>query len=232
MMFGYANSPAYSPCGPLDPAVPVPQTNLAAEYRFDEGTGSTLTDHGPNGHDGTITTATWSDFGLDFASGSAARVVLPADIFAFNTFTVCAAVTKSGPIPAGGQVLLERVDNFSFFVASPTFHHIYANFQDGGASITTLTATLDDMVRFLAFTFDGTALDTYYGGDSVTDAKTRSSLPSAAGAVTIGNSSSFSNAWGGSIGYLTVHEGPLSGNNLANVRAAMRASILARRGFA
>lgn len=61
----------------------IPTTGLLAEYRFDDGSGTTLTDYSGNNFNGTLVNSpAWSNGGLTFTRSSAQRVSLPSGLSA------------------------------------------------------------------------------------------------------------------------------------------------------
>lgn len=59
----------------------IPTAGLLAEYRFDEGAGTTLTDYSGNGFNGTLVNSpTWSNGGLNFTRSSLQQVTLPGGL--------------------------------------------------------------------------------------------------------------------------------------------------------
>jgi hypothetical protein len=117
--------------------IPIVQAGLVVYYRFDEGSGQTLTDHSSNGNSGTLgSTAgadtndpSWNAEGLSFATDDYVTTANNASARP-DAWTVCVAVkfapaVADQPLVAWGTIASARPGIYLSFLGSPYRTIIY-----------------------------------------------------------------------------------------------------------
>jgi hypothetical protein len=226
----------------------VVQDGLLAEWRFDDGAGTTLTDYSGNGHDGTLgadgAAPTWTAEGLSFDGG---------DIVAVPSFNPSSAeitvwvVIKQPTLPSTDEFFFCSGDfigdGISYFMSFGQGGHTFraAASDDGtldaGHNIdkeNVATDWADGAWHALAFTYSGSELKLYGDGAllSFSGGGTASGLFNITenviiGALLVGTPIA---PFSGSIAYITINEIVMDGDQLAAQYAAL-AAIMAARGI-
>ena len=155
-------------------------TGLVAAYSFDDGGGSVLTDTSGNGHNGTISGATWTsghDGGALSFDGTSASVDLGAlGTFYQSGFTLEGWVKKAGTKKDDGIV-----GSWSGSGPMLWIDHLGGDYQlTLGSSLSTYldsgqTPTVGQW-QYLTATFDGTTARYYIGGTEVASRVVSSSV--------------------------------------------------------
>ena len=227
--------------------VGIVQAGLLAEWRFDDGAGTTLTDYSGNGHHGTFgaggAAPTWTPAGLSFDGGD--YVSVPSVNPSGDEITVWYVAYKNSP--AGGGYVIAAGDYLGDGIAYNAGFGQAAG--DSFAVLVTDNGTLDpghhlildetsinyeDAWHALAFTFDGSTLRLYRNNTLVlTSGATISGLfditePVLIGANFVGGPVS---GLSGKIAYLTINEGVMTSEQMAAQYRALQV-IMAGRGIA
>ena len=217
-------------------------SGLLSEWRFDDGSGTTLTDY-VGSCDGTLTNSggsgapAWVTGGVAFTSANRHAINLPSGCFS-SAVTVqilayinpTAAGTGIFPLlgyqtgPGGFQVALKDAVYASYNFTNPGTANgsgyrsaVYLN-GFGPSLITTVIASGDDLVYV-----NGTLATVYYvGGDSVGTTKTDAMQ---FGASTGTGSGGF---WSGTMYYAAIYDRALTAGEVASNYAYMRSVVEGR----
>lgn len=137
------------------------QTGLMAEYRFNEGSGTQLTDYSANAYHGTLAgapnTPTWTTGGLSFSSSTNNYIDLPAALNTAQTIIVFYNTAASeltyqalwGPSTSGGPSLFFYQTSGGLTYTRPTI--IY------GGTFSTRTSDSATGTHMLSVAFDASA---------------------------------------------------------------------------
>jgi hypothetical protein len=222
---------------------------LLAEWRFDEGAGTTLTDFSGNGHHGTLgadsAAPTWTSAGLSFDGGD--HVTLPAFNPSGNEITVWVAINNVSATT--DEFFLSMGDfgpsDLSWFM---TYGSGGVNYRAGVDAVGNFqNATTSDREHqtsdyavdawmALAFSFDGSALKLFRNGDELTSNVTGRQNATALHHQTTGGfigglfNTTPVDRFSGHIAYVTVNEVAMDADQVAQQYQALR-SIMAARGI-
>ncbi len=210
---------------------PTSRTGLVAEFGFNDGTGTTLTDSSGNHNNGTISSATWSPglFGqaLSF-NGTNSWVTIPssASLNLTTGMTLEAWVKPAALTDWGAVIMKERTGGLSYAMyadngaGQPPSGYVHIgtsdNFITGGSALPLNTWS------HLAATYDGSNLDIYVNGYLAGTLGMTGALTTSTGALRIGGNSIWGEFFNGLIDEIRVYNRAL---NQAEIRSDMSTAI-------
>jgi chitodextrinase len=201
--------------GATTPAAP---SGLVAAYGFNEGTGTTATDASGNGHNGTITSATWAAAGkyggaLQF-NGTSALVTIPdaASLDLASGMTLEAWVNPSSVSAAWRDVIYKGVDNFYLEATSGNGGVPDAGLIAGGSYADTYGKAVlpTNTWSFLTETYDGSTVRLYVNGIQVASTAHTGSIATSTNPLQIGGDSIYGQYFAGLIDNVRVYNVALS----------------------
>jgi outer membrane protein assembly factor BamB len=201
----YSNTAsATTPAGP---------SGLVAAYAFNEGSGTTVTDASGNGHNGTISNATWAATGkygkaLQFNGGNALVSVPNAASLQLSTGMTLEAWVNPSTVNASWQdVIYKGNDNYYLEATSTNASKPDAGLIAGGsyADAYGTAALAANTWSYLTETYDGSTLKLYVNGTLVTSVAHTGAIASSTNALQIGGDTLYSQYFAGLIDEVRIY---------------------------
>jgi hypothetical protein len=187
-------------------------SGLVAAYAFDEGSGTTVTDASGNGHNGTITNATWAapgKYGKALQFNGTALVTIPdaASLHLSSGMTLEAWVNPSTTNNGWEDAIYKGNDNFYLEASSSNASRPDAGLIAGGSYADAFgTAALPaNTWTFLTETYDGTAVRLYVNGTLVTSTAHTGAIATSTNPLQIGGDSIYGQNFAGLIDNIRVY---------------------------
>ena len=210
----YSNTAsATTPAGP---------SGLVAAYAFDEGSGTTVSDASGNGHNGTISNATWAATGkfgkaLQFNGGNALVSVPSAAQLQLSTgMTLEAWVNPSAVSATWQDVIYKGNDNYYLEATSTNASKPDAGMIAGGSYADAVgTAALPaNSWSYLTETYDGSTLKLYVNGTQVASVAHTGAIASSTNALQIGGDTIYSQYFAGLIDEVRIYNVALTAGQI------------------
>ena len=201
----YSNTAsATTPAGP---------SGLVAAYAFDEGSGTTVADASGNGHNGTISNATWAATGkfgkaLQFNGGNALVSVPNAAQLQLSTgMTLEAWVNPSAVNSSWRDVIYKGNDNYYLEATSTNASKPDAGMIAGGsyADAFGTSALAANTWSYLTETYDGSTLKLYVNGTQVASVAHTGAIASSTNPLQIGGDTIYGQYFAGLIDEVRVY---------------------------
>ena len=201
----YSNTAsATTPAGP---------SGLVAAYAFDEGSGTTVADASGNGHNGTISNATWAATGkfgkaLQFNGGNALVSVPNAAQLQLSTgMTLEAWVNPSAVNSSWQDVIYKGNDNYYLEATSTNASKPDAGMIAGGsyADAVGTSALAANTWSYLTETYDGSTLKLYVNGTQVASVAHTGAIASSTNPLQIGGDTIYSQYFAGLINEVRIY---------------------------
>ncbi|SIO61560.1 Mo-co oxidoreductase dimerisation domain-containing protein [Singulisphaera sp. GP187] len=207
--------------------MPTSATGLVAEYNFDAGSGTTLTDLSGQNNNGTISNATWTTSGhtgsaLAFnGTNSWVTVANSSSLNLSSAMTLEAWVKPTSITNPSPLLFREGAGNsaYSLYGAYKSVPSIYINHNiTGELSAPAYQSLATNTWSHVAATYDGSTLLLYVNGVRVSQATGVTTLSSSGGALRIGGDSTFGEFFNGLIDDVRIYNRSLS---MAEIQADM-----------
>ena len=186
---------------------------MVAAYAFNEGSGTTVADASGNGHNGTITNATWAASGkygkaLQF-NGTNALVSVPnaASLQLSSGMTLEAWVNPSTVSAVWRDVIYKANDNYYLEASSTNASKPDAGMIAGGsyADAFGTAALAANTWSYLTETYDGSTLRLYVNGTLVASTAHTGAIASSTNPLQIGGDSTYGQNFAGLIDEVRVY---------------------------
>ncbi len=210
---------------------PTSRTGLVAEYSFNQGSGTTLTDTSGNGNNGTISNATWTAglFGqaLSFnGTNSWVTVNSSASLNLTTGMTLEAWVKPSALADWSSVILKERTNGLGYALYGvsganqPPSGYVHVGSADNAAQ--GVSALPVGAWSHLTATYDGTNLKLYVNGTLVSTQAVTGNIVTSTGALRIGGNSVWGEYFNGLIDQVRIYNRAL---NQGEIRADMSTPV-------
>jgi hypothetical protein len=204
---------------------------LVAAYNFNEGSGSTLSDRTGNGHNGTITGATWNTqgrFGGALAFNGSNQWVTVSPTSALNLTTGMTLEAWIYPTVNNGvrDIVIKEgasVDIYNLY-ARNWRGRMESNVFVGGNNRTAESSGAPPVNTWthVAGTYDGTTLRLFVNGAQVASAAVSGSIPTSTGPLRIGGNSLWGEYFQGRIDEIRIYNRALTA---VEIQTDMNAAI-------
>jgi fibronectin type 3 domain-containing protein len=209
---------------------PSAPSGLVAAYGFNEGTGTMVTDASGNGHNGTISGATWTTSGkygnaLVFNGSGALVTINNATTLQLSTaMTLEAWVNPSTVSSAWRDVIFKADDNYYLEGTSMTSGRPAMGGKFASSPLYGTTALAVNTWTHLAATYDGTTTRLYVNGTQVASHAQTGPMASSTNPLQIGGDSLYGQFFQGTIDEVRIYNVALTA---AQIQTDMNAPISA-----